>query len=64
MWIAVFSHEDLPCWNRPPRRSSSSAAKIDGESNRGKQKKLMEPSTQTRAAVRRLPIAPQVSMGA
>ena len=42
----------------PPWLGSSSAAKTVGESKSGKQKKSMDESIPTRAAVRKLPITP------
>ena len=42
----------------PPRSGSSSAAKMVGESNIGKQKKSIVESILTRAAVHKFPIIP------
>ncbi len=44
--------------NEPPRSSSSSRAKIDGESNRGRQSQSMLVSGPTSAITRPLPMAP------
>src|ERR1700759_1005441 len=44
--------------NSPPSSGSSRAAKIDGLSRFGQQRKSMVPSSATSAAVRRLPIIP------
>src|SRR3954453_18130679 len=51
----------LPC---PPRSGSSRAPNTDGESNLGEQNQSIDPSVETRAAVRRSPISPCSAMSA
>src|SRR4051812_20061163 len=48
----------------PPRSGSSSAPNTDGESNLGEQNQSIDPSVETRAAVRRSPISPCSAMSA
>jgi hypothetical protein len=48
---------------RPPRSASSRAAKIVGESKRGKHMKSIDPSTLTSATVLRSPITPCAAIG-
>src|SRR6476620_6585548 len=50
--------------NRPTRSPSSSAAKTEGESKRGRHSQSMSPSVETRAAVCRSPMTPWSSIAA